>query len=463
MVQKIKVYIAKFLEFIVRHPALLTVFGYFILVIVGAVVFYFRYPYAYSFSNFYAEDGSVFVKNIIESGFINSATSLFNGYFVLGQYLVMGVGFVINFIFGSGFVTLAKAIAVSSYLFWGIVCGIPWLLFRKKFGSVLTLILVALLWVTPFGGYDYAVIGTIGNLKFAFLFIATILALYRNDKILCNKTWQFIIIDIILLICIMTNIVSLGVLPILLWRYRDDIKFLVLKRKLRNNKGVVSVVTLCLICVIYFIGIYLHGIPKMPGYLDGPLDKSTLIAIFYRGSLYGLLFPISYLLNNLLVLVIFLVSLICIFRSKYKQELIVILYVIIINVVGFVYNRPGVTEFFKTYNDSLWPGHFFYAGTMLFLVGCIFIINDTFKVFRLRNKIMIMFTVFFFVLLIFPAAGKIPLTNRYAQSDIRPTLASEVERICAYNEKIENDSKIVVNLFPSSGWTMSIDKSKVCR
>ena len=67
---------------------------------------------------------------------------------------------------------------VANILFAVIVCT-PILLFYRKFSPALLFFLVIFSSFVPLGGWDYAVLGVIGNMKFLFLYFAFILILYR--------------------------------------------------------------------------------------------------------------------------------------------------------------------------------------------------------------------------------------------------------------------------------------------
>jgi len=448
-----------------RHATIYGIAISVLLITMGAFVFYFRYPFAYDFSNFYAEDGKDFMKNIIEKGPLGALITPFNGYLIVGQYLVGIAAQVVNQIFGNGFETLAKAVAVASYVFWGTVCALPFMLFRKRLGILLSIILSVLLWSTPFGSYDYAVIGTIGNLKFAFLFIATLLVILRNDRLLISKRYQFYLIDIALLICVLTNIVSVAVLPFVLMRYINELKIFFTKRKgfiaLLKTPSFISLAVLAILSAIYILAVKLRGIPDLPGYLDGPLDKSTLALIGYRSTLYGITFPVNYLISNvyaLIALIGFFVAVTLLVIRRVKQNLVVatiVIFALMVNVAGFVINRPGVTSFFTSFSDQAWPGLFFYAGTMLTLFLAVYLIKDDFNKLRLGVKFLLLFILGAAVMIALPAAG-FTHEDHYGKGTTRPTLSSEVRRICGA------PAESIVEIYPASDWQMKLDKSYIC-
>lgn len=438
-----------------------TLLFWFLLILVCAVIFYLRYPFNYHYSNFYAEDGTIFVKNILDEGPIKGALSLFNGYLVIGLYLLTDFAMFINSLFGQGFETLAKALAVVSYVFWGVVVTLPFLLFRRQLGTTLSLLAVALLAIVPAGGYDYAMIGTIGNLKFAFFYVATLLVVYRNQTSLVKKGWQFIIIDALLMLCVLTNVIVVAVLPFALWRYRDKIKGLFKKTKATLKSlslGHYSLFLLALLSSTYVISVYARGIPEMPGYLDEPLIASALLDVLYRGSVYGLTFAVNVFMNDYVATLLLVASLVLFIISRHRITLLFIAYAIAVNVLGFALNRPGITHLFQAYAADGGPGLFFYAGTLLFVFAVVYVVKDWFRSQKVLTKAVVAVCTLIFCITVLPASGvgKLSYTNI---NSTRPTLAAEVERVCG----LPVTSTVEVGVYPAVNWTLTLPREQVCK
>src|SRR5258708_23281277 len=64
--------------------------------LVASYLFYRRFPANYLQPNFYAEDGTVFAKNILNYGFWQSLLTTFNGYYIWGLYILEGIAFILN-------------------------------------------------------------------------------------------------------------------------------------------------------------------------------------------------------------------------------------------------------------------------------------------------------------------------------------------------------------------------------
>ncbi|NTU72761.1 hypothetical protein HGB07_01130 [Candidatus Roizmanbacteria bacterium] len=429
-----------------------------LLVLMGSIFFYVRYQYAYNNANFFAEDGVVFFRNITIHGALDAMFTLFNGYLVTGQYVLTGIAIVLNSIFGRGLETMPKAMAVVSYVFLGFISSLPFLLFRKKLGYLLATMTAILLWVVPLGGYDYTVIGTICNLKFSFFFIAALLIIYRNQKDLVDKKWQFIIIDLTLLLCVITNILTIALLPFLFWRYKNGIIETINNRAIKKlSAAQISAAFLVLLTILYLLLIAFRHTKSMPGYLDEPLMFGSIINIFSRGSIYGLLFPVNNLLNDYIVIFFFIVSIVAALLSRYRAELLFIWYAIFINVAGFVYNRTGVTHMFSTYASDGGPGLFFYAGTMLFVFGVAYSTQDWFRRQKIVSKIILAALAIGFIMVSLPTAGSrgASYTNIISK---RPTISAEIIRVCAN----ASDENVEIGIYPSVEWTLTVERRIAC-
>lgn len=439
------------------NPRLFTISTFAIIILAGAFVYYLRYPYNYTFSNFYAEDGKIFMKNIIELGPVEALFQPFNGYLIIGVYGVTAFGWLLNSIFGSGFWTSAQFVAVASYIFLGLITCLPVIIFKKRLGLYSSIVLLLLLLLTPLGGYDYAVFGTTGNLKYAFMFIAFLLVVYRIDKNITKKPWQYFLVDATFILCALTNMLVIALLPLLLLQYKEDIIRIFKLKKINLNFDKISLLCLIIIVTTYTIIVMIHGLTSIPGYLDGPIEKSAIPAILYRGSFYGFIYPITKLLNGFTLSFIFVVITMFMIKSKYKLNLFILCYVLLVNTLGFVYSRPGVTSLFRDFNDINWPGHFFYAGTMIFTFGIIYIYHREINMFiKNHNKFYILILTILTITFMAPYSG-----SRFSFNELgtkRPTLKYEIDNKCSKNTK----QIIDIEIFPSEGWKMQIDKNIAC-
>lgn len=357
-----------------RYPQKTTLLLFAIAGFIASYIFYLRFPNNLLEPNFYAEDGSVYLKNIEAYGLLQAMFMTFNGYFISGLYILVGLGYAINSIlFQGAFVHLPQSLAIVSYAFLGFTCALPILLFRRHIRlAALTLVVMFSIYV-PMLGYDYAIIGTIGNLKFIFVYIAFLLLLYRH-YIPESNLKRFIIVDLLLLICAYTNIVVYLLMPFALLRYISLIRFDKKKlKKLFALRSVQSLLILAILMVPQLIIVKLFGIPAMPGYLDTPYQLDATVNTFiYRTYLFPFLPKLTSHLNDIFVVIAFTILNVILWfglkgkRLWYAFGMITAFLITLL----FVINRTGVSELFKTYLSS-GPDQFFYTQNLIvcFLLG----------------------------------------------------------------------------------------------
>jgi hypothetical protein len=350
-----------------------------ILAFVGALFAYWYYPNYLAYPNFYGEDGTLFAQNIITKGLAAALFTPFNGYLIVGLYLLEGAAFVLNLFFGGAVSSLPVALALVSYAFWGSVCALPVLLFWRELPQKRWLLLISLtLALLPLPSFQYAIIGTIGNFKFAFTFIAFLLLLKRHW--LPEGSKWFYGIDAALVLCAFTNMTTVFLLPFALLRYwpgRKGIKASWLQSLLRTKSFISLVVMGVVILAEVLIMVKLGGLDSTNGYMSEPFETAKTIEIFvYRTLLFPFAYPIWWALNNLSVLLLLGVVLAGTFTIARKEDRVVIVFAIysaLIATTLFVSQRSGVSIFFVKYTSS-GPDQFFYPQNWIFLFAILFVL-----------------------------------------------------------------------------------------
>lgn len=431
--------------------------GWLCLGLLSAFLLFIRYPFSYTNPNFYAEDGKVFAANILIDGPIGALGHLFNGYLVVGQYLVGDLGLLINTLFGHGFVSLPKAMAIASYLVFGFACALPWLLFRRRIGTIWACLLVLLLTFVPLGGIDFTILGTIGNLKFLFFYIAFIFIIYRNLIAKENLKYKTILVDSIIFLCVLTNITVVALLPLAIYPYRKDILAIMKTKKPRKHFsiGLTSLMVLCLLSLMYIIIIYKLGIPKTPGYLDEPLSVVGLVNTIYRSSWYGILFPLQPVISHLFVGLLLLITLGVFIFKKYRFFSFSILYAVLVCALGFALNRTGITQYFNGYALDGGPGQFFYAGTMIFIFGIAYLSAAWFKSLHVKPRCLVLAGLGLYLVLAIPLAGS--RQKSFETYSYRPTIAPALADACA-----KSGDEVKIAIYPSADWYMKVHRHDVC-
>lgn len=434
--------------------------------IAAAFLAYIRYTTYIDAPNFYAEDGSVFAKNIMEKGFFEALLTPFNGYFISGLYLLEGFGFFINdLFFNESLLSLPAAFGIASYLFWGFLAVLPLLLFWNNFKNKLWPILLSVsLAFLPLPTYNYAIIGTIGNYKFAFLFIAFLLVIKRLQMKKPGTSVYFI--DAALILCAFTNASVYLLLPFALlsyWPGRSKILTTPFWKNLLRNKGFLSLLILyafAALQVLYIIS--KGGIEDMPGYLQEPYQWIKTVEIFLHRSI---LFPIDHLfikdLSNVIVIIgtailgFFLYKLV---KREDRNVLFLGLFVILGSVLLFVTQRPGVSHHFNGYTSS-GPDQFFYAQNMIFLFVVFYIFG---KFLDERTRRFDIPCAFIFILLSCITLGAI-VGNDINRSELmnRSTgsLGYAIQEQCRLHPEA---AKVDVPLYPVGAQSLALSVKPYC-
>ena len=167
-----------------------------------------RNPVYLLFPNFYAEDGVVFFKDSYSLGFL-SLFETFNGYPILGIRMISLLGTSISlFPFFHNLVSVAVMFSLLSYIFWALLAYLTVRELRnfvEIFWAYLGGFLVLLM---PLSGWNYAILGALGNLKFGFLYLAFLLMVQRIHR----KNWTRLNKSIFIT-CVLTNPTSAIFLP----------------------------------------------------------------------------------------------------------------------------------------------------------------------------------------------------------------------------------------------------------
>jgi hypothetical protein len=366
-----------------------------------AVIAFGRNPTYLTTPNFYAEDGTVFAQTILNKGFLEALITPFNGYFISGVYMLEGIAFALNTVFWDGSIlNQPAALAVTSYLFWGAVCALPALLFwhntRHKTWLILTCVTLALL---PLPSFGYAVLGTIGNYKFAFLFVAFLLLLKRHN--LAKGSRAIYAIDALLAVCAFTNATTYLLLPFAALRYWPGRKGFTKSffAGLIRDTSFISMLVLAAIAASQLVFVALNGgVDTLKGYLDQPFEFAKTIEIFVQRTF---LFPFTHAfdnrLNDVIVMLLFLASVAGLYKIARPQDRIILYFGIYAAFVGtalFVSQRTGVSQFFNNYTTS-GTDHFFYAQNWIFLFTTLYIVVQAAAHARLRWQWAAMGLLFF--------------------------------------------------------------------
>jgi hypothetical protein len=456
-------------EYIKKHSNLAFVILFLSLWLLCSTVFYLRFPQSFHYANFFAEDGSVFLNNYMHEGIFKSMFIPFNGYFISGLYLCVFIADIINRILFSGeLITLAKSFALTSYLLLGLCAASVLVLYR--FLGLLTCTVIALLITTlPLPNTTHQLIGTIGNLKWIFFFLAYIATLFwiiYRHKLSMKRA---VALSIVLLTCIYTNAYSYLALGILTVVYLWDI-FTELQQKRQKYKTVLInfakhptiqlLIITGLLATFQLIFVKIHGIPVIPGYLNTPFDWSRGIEIIGgRTLLFELVFRIWGHLSDWIVVVLSISFFASGFYFLQDTRLYIFVSSFIVSITAtllFIATRPGISGEFHGYG-STGPDHFFYAQNLIMYIPFVLIITALCTKIIKNNKFSQGATlVILVVLLLVNITHRDFISRNNLMESMTGTLGQNILKQC----KTINQGVLTLPLYPIGiGFILTVDQS----
>lgn len=380
IMQKIK-------QFTISNRSLITTaLSFFALFVIVCLILFYRMPNNVTYPNFYAEDGSIFLQNIIDKGWLQAIFSSFNGYSIIGLYFLCALGWIVNIFLGEGLLSLSQGFAIASIISMAVVICTPYFLFKGTFGKAKMLIVVLLGALVPLPTSPHVVIGNIGNQKWIFLYLAFLLAIYRILNFKKLNVIQIISIDLLLVISAYTNANVYLLFPVLFMPFVVDYfskkkkSFLPYIKLQLHNKEFLSLVVASILLLPQVVFVAVNGIPKMAGYLDTPFNPQRAIELFInRTYLFEITHSVNGHMNNLLAVSLFILIVALAWIKLLQKEKIVFfigLYIAGFASLLFTLNRPGVTDHFLNYSKSgSGPDQFFYTQTLIMIMPLALLIS----------------------------------------------------------------------------------------
>jgi hypothetical protein len=433
------------------------------LFLIASFIAYKRYPTYLTTPNFYAEDGSVFAANIVHKGFWSALVTPFNGYFIFGIYLLEGTAFLANGLTGGGdLLNLPVSLAIVSYTFWGLLATFPLMLFWNDIKNKVWLFLVGiLLALTPLPSFNYAILGTVGNYKFAFVYIAFLL-LVKRLRVKQYTPWIHLL-DAGLVICTLTNATVYLLLPIALLAYWEGRRQVFKKNYwigLFKKPAFLSLGITFLLVGIQIVYIALRGgVDELQGYLQEPYQFGKTIEIFFQRTL---LFPLDHSiakhLNDILVVGATVTLGGCLIRFARKEDRIIALfglYAALVTTILFVSQRTGVSQFFSHYQTSA-TDQFFYAQNLILLFTAAFIFVRYAEECK-RPAARILLCVGFGLLLMQSAVH-----NDFGSGVLMNRLTGDLKYAAQQACQQHGGAQILAPLYPVGAQSLTLDRKKYC-
>lgn len=441
----------------------LRIIFYVLMWLIASYIFYRRFPYNYRQPNFYAEDGAVFAYSIMTHGFWHSILTTFNGYYIWGIYIIEKIGFIFNSLFyGGQFADLPRSFALVSYGYLGLMAVLPMLLFRRYFKFIPVLLIGILIAYVPLRASDYAVIGTIGNLKFSFVYVAFSLLYYRH--LLPEKSKKIYIVDLALVICAYTDITVYPMLLFALLRYWPKFNFRKPLNSLRElvmrDRTFQSLIGLVILLLPQLYVVKKDGVPTIPGYLTGAFNFHRTIEIFIsRSYIYGILFPGVKNFDNITVIAVFIVAvaLAVLAARKYWSLFIFGAISIFLATFLFVIKRTGVSALFMGYKSG-GPDQFFYAQNWIFSVIVVLLFVELIRKFRLAITKFLGFLVLFAIAIFYIA----PNASAYGLNTFMATTVGNIYSV-AQKDCQSSNSVFNVAIYPTKPWVFqNVTRKQLC-
>lgn len=369
------------------------------------LIFFFRNPDAFINPVFYAEDGSVYISSLLTDGFWQSLSNARTDYVVLGNLLLAQLSILVNNLFyGGNIILLPQIIGVVSYLFFSIVANLPLILFRERISFNYLIFMTFIFSFFPIGQSDFEVIGRLTNVGFAFVYISFLFVSYRLFvlKTICNKKIHivlYLIVDLIIIISALTNPVVYLIFPTIYLPYLKKIFI----DKLPFNRIIASLNFSFLSSV--FVGIILtyqllsrFALNRLSGAsgLDSPFVFSHAIEmIIARSILYPIIYSIYSHMNDLIVIVLFIILLFVFnkFGSKRNYGLYSLgCYCLFSFSLAAAAFRPGLSSILNNYSTTF-PDRYYYGQNLISTFLILVLFYDVYKQVKNYRKRIALFCI----------------------------------------------------------------------
>jgi hypothetical protein len=409
-----------------------------------------RNPVYLLFPNFYAEDGTVFFKDSYSHGFL-SLFETFNGYPILGIRLISLLGTSISlFPFFHNLVLVAIMFSLLSYIFWALLAFLTVRELRHFVETSWAYLGGFLVLLMPLSGWNYAILGTLGNLKFGFLYLAFLLMVERLHKNNWTKSNKFIFV-----ICVLTNPTSAIFLPFF---YLSRKKLVISKSAMDYLFGSLTII----VVVLIYVNSRKYILPKE--YVSGNWTFWNFLKVV-TGQTF--IFPLNsslYSKNSLLIgLLALLVTLVAFSKlSPISRLFIISSFLCAMFLSSFIlFNRQGLILFYSSPTNP-GPAQFFYPQNMI-VIFCFVIIAESIMSSIGRSFVLYkMAPVFFFCLYIwgnYPGIGFGGLGPNAAWQKSFSSIEKNTDKAC--KGAIEN--LVNIEIIPGVPWKLTLPENVICK
>jgi hypothetical protein len=408
-----------------------------------------RNPVYLLFPNFYAEDGTVFFKDSYSHGFL-SLFETFNGYPILGIRVISLLGTSISlFPFFHNLVLVAIMFSLLSYIFWALLAFLTVRELKHFVENSWAYLGGFLVLLMPLSGWNYAILGTLGNLKFGFLYLAFLLMverLHRNNWTRSNK--------FIFLICVLTNPTSAVFLPFFYLSRKESV---ISKSAIDYLFGILTTI----VGVLIYVNSRNYILPKE--YVSGNWTFWDFTQVVIGRTF---IFPISSSLYSEKYLLFFILSFLLTLMAFIKlppliRLLIFSSFLCAVSISIFVlFSRQGLIVFYSPPTNA-GPPQFFYAQNMIVAFCFVILANSVTKMFFkgwVFEKITPALVLFLFIWGNYMGIG---FGGIGPSSDWQKSFGS-IGRNTSEACKISSGNSVEIEIIPGIPWKLSLPDRIVC-
>lgn len=408
-----------------------------------------RYPIYLSVPNFYAEDGTVFFQSSMDKGLFGILDP-FNGYPILGIRLMSLIAYYLSFYPLIGNIqAVAIANAIVSMMFWSMLAVCTLFVLRRyvdRYLGILGSILIVLL---PLNGWNYAILGTLGNMKFGFVYLSFLLWLSR-----CNSGKWTTANKLGYLICFLTNPISVIFLPFFLLTNKANV-FAV------KMKDFIYSVTILILAFVIIFSAQNHDLPK--DYTSGKWSFSQMAEVLVLRTLFFQFSSGIYQFFNVsLVLIVLTLLAVAIIKLKSGHGNIAILGFFFSTVISIIIlvTRGGLSSFYEDFKDP-GPAQFFYPQNMIAMTSTVILFGGS-NLYRNLNfntrKLLVASVLLTHLIFNFEGIGFLGKGVNGTWQAEQGSIRDNLKQLC-----VSHPSGIIdVPIMPGNPWVISIPREDVC-
>jgi hypothetical protein len=323
---------------------------------VSFLVLVYRAPSPLFFPDFYAEDGRDYLLLLPFSlrRFLAVAFLPHDGFYLLGNVVLAQMGIVVNaVVFHGDLADLPRSISLVSYSMFAALFGATAVVLRKRLSLLAVWFTSLWLCVLPMPRSPELVLGRISNCGLLAFYGGVLIVLQRT--LYTNTRANAVACDVLFLICVYSNPVTLLLLPFL---YARQLRDIFLKRQLSVSRAELYSAGIVIVCCVFYAAVCFKGKVLTPaGYMRVPFRWENGIEVMLaRSMLFPLIYPIYQWMTDFVIFLVLVVVALALGREIRRRNgaeqwwyVVVVFGVVAFSVVALVF-RPGFSQFVAGYD-----------------------------------------------------------------------------------------------------------------